>query len=74
MTHQYKMDTKIRLNVSIGLAGCTAADVLELAKIIDVGSQEDLDEMDGTEIRKEVDKFLFEWIYNYVDYGWSVED
>jgi len=71
--HDYKADTKISMQLSIGLVGCSreADDTIEGLTGL---TQSELDSMSREKIDEQIDEAVSEWSYGYIDRGWSAED
>ena len=71
--HDYKVDTKIRMTLGIGLATCTQEGSTTIGDLLDC-DQERLDTMDKGEIENEIYEEVKEWAHNYIDFGWSEKE
>jgi len=69
--HDYKVDTKIGMSLSIGFQG-KHEDTISIGELLSL-DQDNLDSMSKDEIEDEINEAVTDWTHNYIDYGWSEE-
>ena len=70
--HEYKAGTKISMQLSIGLVGCSQEGEDTIEHLTGL-TQSELDSMSREKIDEEIEEAVIEWSYGYIDRGWSAE-
>lgn len=71
--HNYTADTVIAMSLSIGFATARQEDDISIEDLTGLDDDE-LQSMTQKEVEDHIREGVKEWAYEYIDYGWEVEE